>query len=698
MSALNLIFKGRKLEDEIRLSDAGLEGENLVHVVIKHKDRTLDSFTSADRGLFEARGSQVVWSLVYLDKTNEAMQPFEREILTINTASTLSEVIAAYEDRKKSGHPDRIPYIAATVMPANWREGVITTSGDKSSGGLPYLMNSSGESFNRPVLALYSFDPSVKQFTRIQNPLYAGKGLSTSSAMAFEAAFHDRFAHAAPVASAPSTGAGVGSAALPSAAPAVSVETASSERLNYIARHIADNVRRQIQEFSSEGMAYAALSDGVRLAIQTLLTRYQDGPVSAGPETMTFFTGLSNDLAQEICSAIAPVVEHPNTPGISGLSSQAVFSAATEYLNRLASFSFEKTLEYLELMGVVSSPEAASAPASSVPAGAGRGVSEGPAGAGSAARPAPTKLIVLDVEGTIRDSAYDHKRNVPFSRYQNIVDALGTLTTQGCEIVLATGLKNPGLVKLKADLDTQRIGQYISRLQPRNASGSAEGESKANKIQSYLQDLRDEGREIFPGQVFYFDDLLQVSTQAEDLRALGINFYTVNNLDRSGHDLTTFLTKLASGCLASSPDFYASFSDPVGSASRAGEGAFSFPGGAYGGSRDRADFTPSAPPVSATSEASPAEIGTLKTQFVLAFMSAYEADSKGHMLGSLFRNTTFPRVLNTLPTIEEKFESIKSHYMESEPGSKPSRTAVVVQKLLKEEQFSDLNFQFARRD
>ena len=124
-----------------------------------------------------------------MNKNAEAEDPFSRKTMTVVTADTLQEVIEGYRRRKASKHEDRVPYIAATVMPESWKDGSDFIPGDlrdKTSGGLSQFISRSDE-FNRPILGLYSIEGS--RFFGIPNPLYAHQPLSTTSRMEFERVF-----------------------------------------------------------------------------------------------------------------------------------------------------------------------------------------------------------------------------------------------------------------------------------------------------------------------------------------------------------------------------------------------------------------------------------------------------------------------------------------------------------------------------
>jgi large subunit ribosomal protein L40e len=624
MAAFHIVFAGRPLPDECTVSDARLVNFSKTNLVI-NKLLSSDSRNAEeikmDDALFRNRDTRLVWSLVYLDKGDERQKPFDRVTATVITG-TLPQVMTAYQQRRADAHKGRIPYIAATVMNEGWNAGSIVIEGDKSSGELPYTMNPSGEDFNRPVLALYVLSDDGSRFDRIPNPLYKTQPLAALSHAEFSAAFATErpglmarateLAARARGASAPALPAATDSAA----ATATPVVRASTQRLDFISRFIVNTVTEQIRDFSAE-LTLEQTEEGVKSAIEALLLRYQHGAISS--TTRPDFTGIESELAREICSEIAVVVEYPTTPERAELTSDALFSSAVACLQYLQKFSFPRLLAYLELTTLFDSAAApySGAPSSEGPAGAGSAArpteEAGPAVAGSAARPsltttkAPEKLVVLDVEGTIRDSTVDERTQKPGLQYQNIARTLASLHAKGYPIVLATGLREPALATVRTELDKKGIGQYISHFQPQNASGSAEGESKAEKIASYLTQFR----HISPDQVYYFDDLPDRSTQADEIRTLGVNFYHVDNL---AHDtsLAELLTQLDNSTLRPSHTGGAAsgFSHPHHPSAPPVVG-LGFPGGAYGDSRL---LDPSAPPVGWVGDGNTA---ALKANFVL---------------------------------------------------------------------------------
>jgi hypothetical protein len=730
MASFRLIFESRQLSDEKTIQGEQLIIGSTVHIVInrdKAADKRTDLDKAIDTALFAAPTSQVVWSVVYLDKKRENNNPFDRNPDSIYVSEDLSEIIEIYRNLKKklsaSRRPDMIPYVAATVMPQDWKMG-LTDSG-RSSDGLSLFMNITKdgelESFNRPILALYSLNAEGSSFIRIQNPLYRTEGLTTSSAMAFEHAFSSTNSSDLTGESlASSAGAGSSSNEASSVEPVAVRVTAQSEILAYIPRHIANSVASQIEDFSGEGLDYEALAEGTRLAIEALLARYQHGPVSDG-QAMQFSQDLPSDLAQEICSAIAVGVEHHNTPGIPGISREQVFTSASQYLGRLQAFSFNELLDYLDITALVRMP-----PAPAATAGAGTSVGAGaPASVASvkaktllspvASAPpvfvesvvalnpflpsappvdmtvdalaqtaaAPTALVVLDVEGTIITKYRPEGFMGSLSEFQTVyaytdefedihgrqpeqipeidprlLGYLRDLCALGSKIVIATGTDGEELETYRRQFDAAGIGRYISFYQP---DGHDKSDSKFHKLEKYQRQFGITD----PSRIYFYDDA--PSNVSNAISAGFVNSFRVT-------DESSLADQLALNHGLSSQAF-----DEVSTGA-----ATVVPPPFYSGAASGV--------VSAGASDAPVNHQqALKAAFVQAFMQAYRADAQGHRLfGSLGRNMSFLTTLDKISTEDLKFDKIKSHFAEGQDSKKPKRTAVVVQNLLAQDRFTGL--------
>ncbi len=681
-----IILCGREVPGHRTLFDENVGMKTVLHLMLK-KDATSDLRTefskASDDTLFADPHARVVWEMVYLNKSDRNADPFSREVASVVTADSLEEVLAGYQRRKQTGHKDRFPYIAATVMREDWKLGghrFDSNERDKSSGGLPTYMTADFSAFDRPVLALYTVQPDpvtgTLGFVAISNPLYRSKPLMTISRMHFETVL-------ASLSSGAASAVAVSAGAMDAADTHAVMPIASSESLNYMERRIADHLRDQLPGFAKEGNEIEFLRQGAQMAFVELQARYISGPVADGA-AMSFAAHLSNELAQEICSAIAIDMDHASTPALMGVESlDQVRDSAVAYMTRLSRMNFAELLAYLEITNLMPSASMASGAAVSAvsaddsvgPAGAGSGVASAPSAppaefvvesVAPVVSEAIRRLVVLDVEGTIRDSGFDEETLESTLTYQNISGELLALRRLGCEIVLATGLREPALSELRGELEREGMGQYISCYQPLNASGSAEGESKAEKISAYLRQFETQGRPISPSNVYFYDDMPAMSSQALAAQALGVNLYSVNNLGSDGPSLKSCLETLVHELNAG-----------------AGAGA--------------GTVVPSAPAVDAVAVV-PGEMD-LRTAFVVAFRAAYMSDVTSGVFGrfgSAFRNTDFLILLDRMSTPREKFEQIQSHFAESRATletakpAKPARTASVVRALLEKPEFSAL--------
>lgn len=115
------------------------------------------------------------------------------------------------------------------------------------------------------------------------------------------------------------------------------------------------------------------------------------------------------------------------------------------------------------------------------------------------------KLVVLDVEGTIRYTIEDEKTQT--IQYQNLESTFEKLKSVDCEIVLASNLESQEYVRLREQFKHLGIDQYISYYEPEEKPSSDGSDTKAHKIQKYIKEYAARGVAISPEQVHFYDDV-----------------------------------------------------------------------------------------------------------------------------------------------------------------------------------------------
>ena len=115
---------------------------------------------------------------------------------------------------------------------------------------------------------------------------------------------------------------------------------------------------------------------------------------------------------------------------------------------------------------------------------------------------APTKLLVLDVEGTIITN-YDYNNALPDGRFPAVIDPkikerLENLQKAGFIIVLATGTDGDNLEYYKSQFEAADFLRQISSFSP---EGHSSTDSKEDKLLKYAKQYN-----VTPSDIYYYDD------------------------------------------------------------------------------------------------------------------------------------------------------------------------------------------------
>lgn len=142
------------------------------------------------------------------------------------------------------------------------------------------------------------------------------------------------------------------------------------------------------------------------------------------------------------------------------------------------------------------------------------------------------KLVVLDVEGTIRDQIRDEKTKKTRIQHQDLEPVFKKLKSLGCEIVIASNLDTYD--SLRKEFKKIGIDQYITHYEP-----DVPGEfDKPSKMERYIEGYLACGVDVSPEQIRFYDD------SERNIDSMIWNGYEHSYLVNNAKPETSLLTQL----------------------------------------------------------------------------------------------------------------------------------------------------------